>query len=362
MYFFFSPQTSEALIPYNRYGSFSSMPSTDDDDNSRRQSPQFTLVPFGSNNVPITNRPLALQLSDEFSRCIICFKNAANSTTPLSAIPGCAAPSKHLVHVECAPLPTSFDEDFNPIHTCNACNGAAPVPYHVLAATTKTMRSTNTDLRSQLVNEKAFVMQLKATVLDDKNQIKFLEEQQEAVRKRERAVKQREEEQKRQQANIDARLAAIIGHEQEVKALEAVAFIKTQMAARELRCADEIKARSDINVREAAHVKAKYDGLMDGARRELDRLKEGAPKLGAPRVTRKYSKGSCVFCGYYYCATLACGVCTTKYMEGGRGEVSQIRAEGLLEAIFAAGYTGFRLADIECIPVKVQQLLYNKLR
>jgi hypothetical protein len=351
------------------------MPSTDDNDtDSRRQSPQFTLVPFGSNNVPITPRPLvlrsppapppiSLQLSDEFSRCIVCFKNAANSTTPLSAMACCTAlPNKHLVHGECAPLPTSFEEDFNPIHTCNACNGAAPVPYYALVATTKTMISTNTDLRSQLVNEKAFVTLLKATAVDDKNQIKFLEGQQEAVRTRERAVQEREEQQKHLQANIDARLAALVAQEQELKASEAAAFVKTQMAARELRCANEIKARSDNDVREAAHVKAKYDGLMAGARWELDRLKEGAPKLGAPRVTRKYGKGSCVFCGYYYCATLACGVCTTKYMEGGRGEVGQISAEGLLEAIRGAGYTGFRLADIESIPVKVQQLLYTKLR
>lgn len=222
----------------------------------------------------------------------------------------------------------------------------------------KSLISENMDLRKKLLDEKNLVMFIQGTAVDDDNNIRGRET---AVQERETAVQEREQHQKRHQETITARFAALVKQEQKLKASEAVMFVNMQMAKRELCCAEEVKQRSDKDVCEAIQMKAKYKGLVAKVQCELDRLKQGAPMLGAPRVTRKYGRESCVFCGYYYCATFACGVCTTKYMEGRKGVVGQVRSEGILEAVIGAGYTGFQLVDIEKIPVKVQQLLFSKL-
>ena len=237
------------------------------------------------------------------------------------------------------------EEDFQCEKTCGVFNDSVDVPYHV--CTTKAMISENTNLKSELVKLKAFVLKLQSIAVEDRYKITEIEAHQAAVAKREKDVQW-------QQEDIDTRLAVL-------KTAENIAFVNTQRADSDMRCASEIQKRSDIDVREAAHIREKYNGLMVGAQNELYRLMQGAPKLGAPQVLRKYGKGSCLFCGYSYCPTNACGVCTTKYMEGEIGEVSKVRAEGILEAVKGAGYTRFQIADIENIPVQMQQLLYSKL-
>jgi hypothetical protein len=316
-----SPLLSSLLPPAHfkastlddRQNSFSSQGEEDDDDLDEciTQSPQFTLVPFDSkNNVAAKTASIPLfppckPASDEFSRCIKCFKNADDSTTLLVPIESCSAcPNKHLVHPEC--IPKSFDNALRSGLICEACNGAAPVPYHVLATTTKSIILKNIDMADELEKGKAFITFLQ----DEKNRIQC------QVRERIKALQEREQHQKWQQDNTDKRRAVLVKQEQELKAAEAVSVANTQMLQIQMRCCDQRQLTCDADIRNAAQVKAKYSGLMSAAASELIRLKRGCPQIGAPKVTKKYGKNACVFCGYYYISTMSCGVCTTKYMEG----------------------------------------------
>jgi hypothetical protein len=160
--------------------------------------------------------------------------------------------------------------------------------------------------------------------------IKSLENQQRALMEREKAFQEREKtfqerekafqervyQQKYQQDKIEKELEDIVKHKNELKIAKASMFIAKDIAEREIYYANKIKQKSDDDVREASIVKAKYDGLIDETEKELNRLKQGYPKPNAPRVVTKHIKGSCVFCGYSYCATLACGVCTDQYING----------------------------------------------
>ena len=312
----------------------------------RSSSSSGEIVPFG-HNVPI---PKSLDHLDEFKRCLVCYKSKDDSDKLLLPISFCQHPTNsHLAHAECA-------ETLLQTH-CPGCNGFAPLPYHELAKCSKSLIA---DQRRELQNERDLGSKIRYDCLQKNREIEYWRIQQEITEKKETCLKKQEVDLRWRETDFGIRLRELRKQENELRKQEND-FQQTVRAA-----ADAINT-VDVEVDYARALQQKYEEHIAAAseeknnyNRELKRLKKGSPQLGAPPVRRIYGTGCCVFCGYSKISTLACGVCTQKYIEGS-GEVEKVRADGIIKAIHGAGYVDIKLKDIEALDVNLQQLLYSKV-
>lgn len=275
---------------------------------------------------------------DVSNRCILCHMLGANT-----CFSTCRSKKKHPVHEKCRSLSK------HALVCVGCCNPKSlPVSYENLrfknielmkktkkqqdlfdlrekafelafANTTQDYEVTVQDLKSeheiQIVNENTKTLYAMAKFSNAQNELESRDAEKCELKNNRKEMNEKRQEMKLWEQELEKRDNNLYSRENKMTTQTKDLDMKQTECAKSMKRSRDLFDESNRSILVTSQLKKKYVKLLYETEEELTRLKKGNPIKGAAFLPSKtYPKGHCKFCGYSFINSIACGVCTEKYL------------------------------------------------